>query len=244
MKQKERHYDVSLVLPCFNEEPVFAGSVQFILSTLQSSTYSFEIIFVDDGSTDRTRALITRVCQKNHSCRFIFHPQNKGRGAAVTTGILVAKGDVVGYIDIDLEVSPVYIPDIVSLIKSGKADVVVGKRVYRTSIGSIVREVLSVGYRNLARVCIRTGGVDTESGYKFFNRKKFLPVVQTIKDQRWFWDTESVVRSRHAGLHVVEVPVLFIRRFDKVSSVHIIRDTMEYFGNIWRFRKELIMQNA
>jgi len=151
--------------------------------------------------------------------------------------------NVVGYIDIDLEVPPVYIPDIVSLIKKNKADIVIGNRVYRTSMGSIVREVLSVGYRNLADWLIGTGGADTESGYKFFNRKKFLPILATIKDQRWFWDTESIVRSRRAGLVVTEVPVLFLRRFDKVSSVHIIRDTIEYIGNIWRFRKELIMHN-
>lgn len=243
MTTKKKQPDLSLILPCFNEEPVFTRSVECILSTLRSSMYSFEIIFVDDGSDDATRTLIKNVCKKDPLCRYIFHPYNKGRGAAVTTGFMEAGGDVIGYIDIDLEVMPVYIPDIVSLIKAGKADIVIGNRVYRTSMGSIVREVLSVGYRNLADWLIGTGGADTESGYKFFNRKKFLPILATINDQRWFWDTESIVRSRRAGLVVTEVPVLFLRRFDKVSSVHIIRDTIEYIGNIWRFRKELSITN-
>lgn len=244
MKTKGNHIDLSLVLPCFNEEALFTKSVKFIIATLSASAYTFEIIFVDDGSTDATRTRIKQVCAKYPFCRSIFHRGNKGRGAAVTTGIQAANGDVVGYIDIDLEVLPVYIPDIVSLIKHRKADVVVGRRIYRTSMGSLVREVLSVGYRRLADLLIQTGGVDTESGYKFFNRQKFLPVLKKIKDKHWFWDTESIVLSRQAGLTVIEVPVLFLRRFDKVSSVHIFRDTLDYIGNIWRFRRELIMHNA
>jgi glycosyltransferase involved in cell wall biosynthesis len=234
-----KHIDLSLILPCFNEDAVFEKSVRCILSMLQSSTYSFEIIFVDDGSTDHTKLHIENMCKKHTFCRYIFHAHNQGRGAAVTTGIYKAHGDVVGYIDIDLEVSPVYIPDILALLQDGKADIVIGNRIYRTSIGSIVREILSVGYRKLSDIAITTGGFDTESGYKFFNRKKFLPILKTIKDKRWFWDTESIVRSRRAGLRVIEVPVLFVRRFDKVSSVHIVRDTLEYFRNIWQFRKEL-----
>jgi len=240
----KKHIDLSLILPCFNEHAVFEKSVACILSTLKDSSYTFEIIFVDDGSSDDTRMLITNVCKTQTSCTYILHTQNDGRGAAVTDGIRIAKGDVVGYIDIDLEVSPVYIPDIVSLIKKGDADVVVGNRIYRTSAGSMIREILSVGYRKLSDWIIGTGGVDTESGYKFFNRKRFLPVLKTIKDKRWFWDTESIVRSRKIGLVIKEVPVLFIRRFDKVSSVHIIRDTLTYFWDIWRFRKELIMHNV
>lgn len=230
--------DFSLILPCFNEAAHFRESVAQILSSLSVSRYRWEVIFVDDGSTDSTRKLITAVCRKNRQCRYVFHPENLGRGAAVTTGMHNAHGTIVGYIDIDCEVSPLYIPSFVEMIIAKKADVVVGKRIYQTSVSSLVRWILSVGYRSVAGLFLATDGIDTESGYKFFRKKTFLPVLATIRNQGWFWDTESIVRSKRFGLRIREIPVLFIRRSDKKSSVRIVRDTAVYIGALIRFLEE------
>jgi glycosyltransferase involved in cell wall biosynthesis len=227
--------DVSLILPCFNETDVFDQSVRSILHALSSSAYTYEIIFVDDKSLDQTRAHIREVCRVHPFCFSVFHAKNKGRGAAVDTGIHHARADVVGYIDIDCEVSPLYIPHFVKILQSHEADIVIGRRIYRTTRVSLVREVLSIGYRALAKFLLGTGGMDTETGYKFFNKRVFYPVLQSIQNQGWFWDTESIVRSLKAGLRVREEPVLFVRRGDKHSSVKIIPDTIEYLKNIWVF---------
>jgi len=231
--------DLTLVLPCYNEEQVFKNSVSLIIQTLQTSRFSFEILFVDDGSTDKTREMIRAVCRRYIFCRFFFNAANMGRGAAVSTGIRKAKGAMVGYIDIDCEVSPVYISSMVGLIQKDKADVVVGKRMYRSSLTSFVREVLSIGYRCIADILLGTDGIDTESGYKFFDKKKFLPVLSSIQNTGWFWDTESIVLSQKKGLRVVEMPVLFLRRDDKHSSVRIIPDTLEYLKNVWTFYRRI-----
>lgn len=237
--------DVSLVLPCFNEETIFRESVLQIIQTLKQSKFSFEIIFVDDKSTDRTHQLIEKICKKYSFSRAIFHQKNFGRGRAVRDGIEGlggiegARGKVVGYIDIDLEVSPIYMSQMVSLILEKKADVVIGKRIYRTSFHSIPREVLSRGYQWLAGWAVGTAGLDTETGYKFFNRRKILPLFRRAKHPRWFWDTEIMVWAMRKGLKIVEVPVLFLRRTDKQSSVRVIGDTMDYLINLWRLRGKL-----
>ncbi|HLD24795.1 MAG TPA: glycosyltransferase family 2 protein [Patescibacteria group bacterium] len=171
--------------------------------------------------------------------RAIFHRVNQGRGGSVVDGIKAAKGSVVGYIDIDCEVSPVYIPHMVSLILQKKADVVIGRRFYRTSPSSLIREVLSRGYQWLSDRMIGTGGLDTETGYKFFARKKIVPILSKTKHPGWFWDTEIMVYARRAGLKITEVPVLFLRRFDKHSSVNIFRDTIDYLVQLIRFRRSL-----
>jgi glycosyltransferase involved in cell wall biosynthesis len=226
--------DLSLVLPCYNEAGLFAESVARIRETLDTSRLTYEIIFVDDHSTDQTPDLIRKT-----GMRAIFHHANQGRGKAVADGIKAAKGIVVGYMDIDCEVSPVYIPSMVSTILGGQADVIIGRRYYRSSLRAIVREILSRGYHWLADALIGTAGLDTETGYKFFLRRKILPIVAKTKHSGWFWDTEIMVYSRRAGLRIVEVPVLFLRRFDKQSSVHIIRDTIDYMVQLVRFRKLL-----
>jgi hypothetical protein len=62
-------------------------------------------------------------------------------------------------------------------------------------------------------------------------------VLDEIDDQRWFWDTEVMVRSYYKEYNIVEIPCLFLRRFDKTSTVSPLADTVDYFRQLWRFRK-------
>jgi glycosyltransferase AglD len=229
-----KHLDLSLILPCFNETVVFTQSVQQIEAVLALSRLTYEIIIVDDGSSDGTVGLIK---QSHH--RAIFHSHNQGRGKSVSDGIRAARGTVVGYMDIDCEVSPIYIPEIVRQIIDKETDVVIGKRYYRSSFRALVREILSRGYMWLSNCMVGTGYLDTETGYKFFNRTKIIPIVKQTTNSGWFWDTEIMVRAREANLRIREEPVLFLRRFDKHSSVHIGWDTLEYIKNLWNFRRRL-----
>lgn len=231
--------DLSLILPCYNEEPIFTESVKRIIDVLSLSRLSYEIIFVDDKSPDKTAQLIQNACTKYPHTNALYHTINKGRGKTVTDGLKEAIGTVVGYIDIDLEVSPVYIPMLVHMILENKADVVIGKRMYRTNVQSIPREILSSGYQWLSNYLIGTGNLDTESGYKFFNRKKILPILALTRHPHWFWDTEIMILAKRKGLCIEEVPVLFVRRFDKTSSVRIVRDSIDYIQSLWKFRKRL-----
>lgn len=80
---------------------------------------------------------------------------------------------------------------------------------------------------------------DTETGYKFFDRRKILPVLKKTRNPGWFWDTEIMTIAYYQGLKIEEIPVLFIRRFDKQSMVNIIPDTLDYFVNLCRFRKRV-----
>ena len=239
MSPMKRHLDLSLILPCYNEAGLFTESVARIKEVLDSATFSYEVIFVDDKSHDATPNLIRDYCRTHPNFRAVFHKRNRGRGQTVVDGIRAARGKVVGYIDIDCEVPPDYIPSIVNLILKNRADVIIGKRIYRTSLGSVFREILSRGYQRLSDWMVATGGLDTETGYKFFNRRKIVPILGKTKHPGWFWDTEIMVYSRRAGLLIVEMPVLFLRRFDKRSSVNIIRDTLDYLVHLWKLRRRL-----
>jgi glycosyltransferase involved in cell wall biosynthesis len=231
--------DLSLVLACYNEESHLESSVHQIVTCLDSTRLKYEIIFVDDMSQDATRAIIDRViaAMPQRSLRRIFHEHNTGRGGAVTDGFRSAVGDIAGYIDVDLEVGPWYIPACYAAVANG-ADVVIGHRSYKVTILGLWRHVLSNGYRSVVRRVLPTGlSTDTESGYKFFRRSSLLPLLDQTADRGWFWDTEIVLRAWARGLSIAEVPCLYVRNFQKRSTVRSVQDSLEYLKRLWRFRR-------
>lgn len=230
--------DLTLVLACYNEEPHLVDSVEQILEVLDGSRWSYEIIFVDDCSRDRTRQLIDQIIARypDHEMRRIFHEQNVGRGGTVMEGMRVGWGETVGFIDVDLEVHARYIPSCVRAIEKG-ADVATGLRTYKFYWHSVDRYLMSRGYIWLVQRVLGVPLHDTETGFKFFRKSRILPIFDEIGDTRWFWDTEVMVRAYLRGLNIQEIPVLFVRRFDKKSTVRPIRDTVEYFAKLGRFRQ-------
>jgi glycosyltransferase involved in cell wall biosynthesis len=175
--------------------------------------------------------------------RLIRHEKNTGRGRTVTDGIMEAHGRIVGFLDIDLETPAHYIPAATIEIEKG-ADVVSALRVYKFLWRTFYRQVLSVGYHKLEATALGLHLKDTEVGFKFFNRERILPILKQCQDPGWFWDTEVMARSYFAGLKIVEIPTLFIKRYDKKSSVRIIHDSLYYFGKLSHFRREVQKMRA
>jgi glycosyltransferase involved in cell wall biosynthesis len=229
--------DLTLVVACYNEEPILEQSMVETFRVLDALRLTAEVIFVDDASRDGTRAVIERIVAANptREIRTILHERNVGRGGTVADGIRGAKGRLVGFLDIDLEVHARYIPTCVLALEEGY-DVATALRVYKFYWRSLDRYVLSRGYRLLMRALLGVPLQDTETGFKFFRREAVLPVLDATRDVGWFWDTEIMVRAHHAGLRIIEIPALFIRRFDKQSTLHPLDDSLEYLRKLWRFR--------
>ena len=237
--------DISVVLACYNEERILASSFEEIVDTLEQMKRPYEVIFVDDVSQDRTPEII-RSIQQGHpevDITVIQHDVNRGRGAAVSDGFRTARGSIVGYLDVDLEVHSRYIPSLVRAIEKG-ADVATVRRIYAFQAGSLDRYFMSRGYSLLVRRLLEVDLHDTETGFKFFRREALLPVLDAIRDPGWFWDTEFMVRAKRRGLRIEEVPGAYIRRYDKKSTVRGIRDSVRYFGQLLSFRRELRRSDA
>jgi glycosyltransferase AglD len=231
---------LSLVLACYNEEDVLEGTFPEIRETLLDFGRPFEILFVDDASRDRTRAILSSIMEGNRDLdlRLILHDENKGRGATVTDGFRAARGEIAGYIDVDLEVHSRYIPSLVRAIQNG-ADVATLRRIYAFQVRALDRYFMSRGYSWLVGRFLGTRVQDTETGYKFFRREKLLPVLDSCRDPGWFWDTEFMVRAERAGMTIREIPGAYVRRWDKTSKVSGLRDSLLYLRRLSRFRREL-----
>ena len=135
--------DLSLIIACYNETECLTESVQEIVETLDQTRYSYELIFIDDCSQDNTREIIDLVISQypDKSFRKIFHEQNKGRGGTITEGILDARGQVVGYIDIDLETHARYIPSCIAAVKGG-CDVAIARRHHHIQLYLRIQQIL------------------------------------------------------------------------------------------------------
>jgi len=229
--------DVSLVLPCFNEAETFSDSIQKIITVLDHTNLVWEIIFVDDCSKDSTRRLINNALKKysSNKFKFISHHKNQGRGQTVIDGILEAKGKIVGFIDVDLEVSEEYLPSFFKALEKGY-DSAIAWRIYDFTIAGFFRWFSSKGYTLIRKIILGLPYKDTEAGYKFFNRSKILAVIKKCRYKGWFWDTEIMARIYKARLKTIEIPVIFIRRQDKTSTVRLIPDSIKYLKNLINFR--------
>jgi glycosyltransferase AglD len=231
---------VSVVLACYNEAQILEESFREIRDTLRDMGRPYELVFVDDVSRDRTREIIRELVagHPDVSIQVLEHERNQGRGATVTDGFRLARGEIVGYLDVDLEVHSRYIPSLVRAIEAG-ADIATVRRIYAFQVRSLDRYLMSRGYASLVRRLLELRVHDTETGFKFFRRARVLPLLDEVKDPGWFWDTEFMVRAERKGLRIQEVYGAYVRRMDKTSTVHGVRDSIEYFRKLVAFRRQL-----
>ncbi len=235
--------EVSIILACFNEGPTFERSIGKIIAELKKLKKSWEIIFVEDQSYDNTRTAVKRWRAKLQNSRAIYHDKNQGRGKSVSDGIKAARGDICGYLDVDLEVSENYIPLFIKEIENGN-DLAVGKRFYESSFDSLSRVIASKVYSLAVKTLLGLPIEDTEAGYKFFKRKKILSILPKIKSNHWFWDTEICAQAYWEGNKISQVPVIFKRRPEKKSTVKLIPDTIDYIKNLYRLREQFLKSNG
>lgn len=229
---------VSLILACYNDHLSIFPSIKRIINILDATKYKYELILIDDASQDESKKEIERVKNfySKKITKTIFHGKNIGRGGTVRDGMLRARGEIVGFLDIDLEVSENYLPAFILAIDK-VADVVIGSRVYKIQPSTFHRHLGSVTYPFLVKKFLGLPFKDTEAGYKFFNRRKILPVVKQTTNTGWFWDTEIVARAFYSNLKIIETPVLFVRRPEKKSSVNFFRDSLIQIIKLIQFKK-------
>jgi len=205
--------DVSIIIPVYNEE----GSIAAVLGRISKVVWpscSVEVIVVDDGSTDCTAEKIGDFA----SFRCIHHETNKGKGAAVRTGIRESRGKVVVIQDADLEYPPEYIPQLVEPVLAGKADVVFGSR-FKGGIEGMRFSHL-VGNRLLSLVTSLLLGVsvtDVMTGHKVFSRS----VVDSfsLTENGFGVEVEMTSQSLRNGWKYTEIPIRYSYRDFGISKI-------------------------
>jgi glycosyltransferase involved in cell wall biosynthesis len=200
---------LSVVIPCYNEVKTIAEILAAVLST---ETFVLEVIVVDDYSTDGTRALLEGELSEQID-ELILHPVNRGKGAALRSGIEKATGDIVIIQDADLEYDPTEYPGLVAPIVAGKADVVYGSRF----IGAEPHRVLYFWHRLgnglltlLSNMCTNLNLTDMETCYKVFRREIIQSIA--IEEDRFGFEPEVTAKLARMNIRIFEVGISYYGR--------------------------------
>ncbi|MFA7123836.1 MAG: glycosyltransferase family 2 protein [Candidatus Delongbacteria bacterium] len=210
---------VSLVLPAYNEQNAVASSLKKIISFMKDNFNDYEIIVVNDASTDGTEAEVLKFPE----VKLVSHPYNKGNGSAVRTGIRNARKEFVVMMDADGQHDIADITKIVDLL--GVYDCVVGART-ETSEGSFHRNLANVFYNRLASYVTNVRIEDLTSGYRGFKTsviKKFLYMFPN----GFSYPTTSTLAIIKAGYNLKYCPIHARKRIGK-SKIRIFRDGFRF----------------
>jgi dolichyl-phosphate beta-glucosyltransferase len=197
---------LSVVIPCFNEAAKIETDIRAALDYLSSRPYSFELILVDDGSSDGTAALL----EQARGARAICYKPNRGKGCAVRTGMLKAKGRYRLFADAGLCVPYAEIEKGLALLEAG-ADVAIGSRklaesqVARKQTG--YRQIGSTVFGLLVRNWMGLQYSDTQCGFKLFTAQAAERLFSAARIDGFMFDAESLINARKFGLTVREFPV-------------------------------------
>ncbi len=205
---------LSLIVPAYNEERRIEASMQRIGAYLASQPYVSEIVVVDDGSAPAGREAVdaaVAALPEGVSGRVVRHDANRGKGAAVRTGALAARGEYVAFIDADLATPPEELTALVEALDAG-ADVAVGVRnqpggADMRNRRGFARRLAGQGYAWVMQRLLMPDVSDSQCPLKAFRRDAALRLFRLQRIDTWAFDAELLFLAHRLGLRVQQVPV-------------------------------------
>jgi arabinofuranan 3-O-arabinosyltransferase len=206
---------VSVVIPAYNEARRLPSSLAAWRRFLSAQAFDWELVVVDDGSTDATAAVATGT-----ATRVISLKPNRGKGGAVKAGVLGSAGDAVAYADADLNIAPEYLTEALRLLDGG-ADLVAGRRdlaEYASAEGPV--RLLAGGLVQVFRRLLVMSAIrDTQCGFKVFRRSLAINVFRQTRITSFAFDIEVLFLARRLGGRIVELPVRTTYRDESTFNV-------------------------
>ena len=225
---------LSVVVPAYREvDNIKNGAPQKIISYLKKQKYTWEVLFVDDGSPDKTADLLEDFAKKEKGIRVMRNP-HQGKGATVTTGMLAALGATVLFADMDQATPLSEVEKFLPYFSEGY-DIVIGSRKGREG-APLIRKVMALGFIILRTLVLRLPFSDTQIGFKAFSYKAAQDIFRSLKifgQQKKItiaavkagFDLEVLYVSRKHGYKIKEVPVLW--HHQGTTRVSPLRDSID-----------------
>jgi glycosyltransferase involved in cell wall biosynthesis len=234
MSRDDTLFNLSIVIPVYNEEGLLETAITDLVARMNEIPLVYEIIISENGSKDRTKEIGQGLARKFRNIR-VLHDEEANYGRALRRGIEAARGAICICDEIDICDVGFYrrALNILTEDKADKADMVIGSKRHRESSDKrpLIRRFATLVINLLLRILLGFKGSDTH-GLKAFHTQKLMPVVQSCVVEKDLFASELVIRAERAGLRIVEIP-LFITEKRK-PSINLLRRVPNVLWNLWR----------
>lgn len=224
-------HSISVILPAFNEEKNIARAIGLSAQTLRGLTSDYEIIVVNDGSSDRTEHIVKRIAEGDGAVSCLSHAANLGYGAALKTGLKKATKELLFFTDSDLQFNISELGELMGWIE--QYDIVIGYRRRRRDHPG--RRVLGWGWTSLVRILFGLRVRDIDCAFKLF-RKEVIDTI-SIDSIGAFVNSEILLRAVKNGYSIKEIPVTHYPRVNgkaKGARPRIIVKALHELSKMYR----------
>ena len=217
-----RELDVEIVVPVYNEEEALARSIHRLHRFLDTEVpFSWRITIADNASTDLTPDIADTLASELDHIR-VLRLEQKGRGRALRVAWSTSRARVVAYMDVDLSTDLHALLPLLAPLLSGHSEVAIGSRLARGArvARGTKREFISRAYNQILHVALRARFTDAQCGFKAVRGDVLPELLEAVRDQSWFFDTELLIAAQRRGMRIYEVPVDWVD--DPDSRVDIV----------------------
>lgn len=229
---------ITLVIPMYNESSIIAETAKTVSEYMQNTFESYEILFSNDGSKDDSAKIVSDLNLPN--VRVVGYEQNHGKGRAIRTGMLEAKGEIVMFTDADLAYGTDVIKRVYDTLKDADANMLIGSR-NLSKDGyegyTAMRKLMSKIYIKV--LCVAGGFQlsDSQCGCKAYKGEAVKKIFSRCKVDGFAFDFESILWAQKFGYKIVEMPVKIVNH--RESKVNAIRDTFKMLGDLSKMKKRI-----
>lgn len=231
---------LSVVIPAYNEEDRLPATLDMTLHKLNARGTAFEIIVVDDGSTDDTAGRVRQVSIVAKHVRLIRLPQNFGKGFAVRAGIINAEGSRILFMDADGATPLTELAVLEANMNESGAEIVIGSRSHLPGSDTVVkarwlRHVAGRTFHQFVRLLGISGISDTQCGFKLFSHDAAAAIASRMRMRGFSFDVEMLWIGRELGYSIREVPINWTHMAG--SKVNVVRDGIRMLADLVRIRQ-------
>jgi len=238
---------VSIIIPAYNEAERLPMTLVDVDKHLTQQEYSYEIIVVNDGSTDKTAEIVKRFMPLVKNLKLADQGENKGKGAAVRLGMLTARGNWRVFMDADNSTSVIEFNKMLPYFKEGYEIVICS----RSAKGSVLKPAQPIHKQALGKLgnlfvqlMLLKGLKDTQCGFKGFSEEVAHKIFMTTKIDNWAFDIEALALARIMGYKIKEIPVVWTNHpYSHVKLgdyVRLLWDMIRIKWWLWRKKYNLV----
>ncbi len=209
LKYTSHKYYLCVVMPAYNEGALIKENLLRASHILSGFVRNYQIIAVNDGSTDNTSDAIHEAAQADSHIAYISYTDNMGKGYAITTGVRHANADYIAFLDSDMELNPKMLRYFLRALQTTDADIAIGSKLHKKSKLNypVSRKILSVGYYVLLKLLFNLKLKDTQTGIKLFKSDIIKPICSSLQSYGYAFDIEILAKAVNQGYKIIELPI-------------------------------------